>query len=91
MILQLKELLKEQSVTSIELANRLGVTKTTVSLWINGKVFPNADTLECIAELLNVPVWRLFGGPEDDAVPTSTNTNSHKCPHCGGIINIKLE
>ncbi len=90
MILQIRELMKERGITSIELAEKLNVTKATVSYWINGKVFPNADTLECIAELLNVPVWRLFGGPED-AVLTSTNTNSHKCPHCGGIINIKLE
>lgn len=85
MILQLKEIMKAQGLTSIELAERLDVTKATISYWINGKVFPNADTLERIAEVLNVPVWRLFGSPDTD------NTHALKCPHCGGNITIKIE
>lgn len=50
------------------LAERLGVTEPVVSRWKSGESFPkNADHIELLAEIMNVPVWLLFveGGVED--------------------------
>lgn len=60
MILHLRELLKERGLSSVAFAEMLGVHKTTVSYWLNGKVFPGEETLTRIAKTLGVPVCRLF-------------------------------
>lgn len=64
MILQLKTILKRRGLTSVALADSLGVSKATVSYWLNGKVFPTQEMMEKIADTLNVPVWHLFADPE---------------------------
>lgn len=64
MILQLKTILKRHGLTSLAFADMVGVSKTTVSYWLNGKVFPPADMIEKIAAALNIPVWHLFADPE---------------------------
>lgn len=65
MILHLKELMKAMGVTSITLADKVGVSKATVSYWLNGKVFPVPETLEKIADALGVPVWQLFASSDE--------------------------
>ena len=50
------------------LAEQLGVTEPVISRWKSGESFPkNADHIELLAEIMNVPVWLLFveGGVED--------------------------
>lgn len=71
MILHLKELMKAKGVSSIVLAENVGVSKATVSYWLNGKVFPSPETLEKIAQALNVPVWQLFASTEEVACPAN--------------------
>lgn len=85
MILQLKEVMKLKAITSIELAEKVGVSKATVSYWINGKVFPSPDTIEKIALALNVPIWRLFGEPAG-----YDKENKISCPHCGKEIHVEI-
>ena len=71
MILHLKELMKAKGVSSIVLAENVGVSKATVSYWLNGKAFPSPETLEKIAQALNVPVWQLFASTEEVACPAN--------------------
>ncbi len=72
MILFLKDILKYKKISSIALADGIGVSKTTVSYWLNGKVFPTPDTLVKIAEFLNMEVWQLFKSPSDSTTTTPT-------------------
>lgn len=67
MILHLKEWMKKRNMTSVELAERVGVTKTMVSYWLTGRNFPSLDNIEVISSVLDVPVWQLLGLdiPED--------------------------
>lgn len=65
MILHIKELLKQKGITSVELAGKIGVSKTMVSYWLSGKNFPTPDKLESIANALNVPLWQLFVSPDE--------------------------
>lgn len=86
MILYLKEIMKRKSVSSIELADILGVSKATVSYWLNGKTFPSPETLTNIADALGVELWELFKAP--DSTPP---LHSLTCPHCGKPIEIDIK
>lgn len=78
--------MKRKSVSSIELAERLGVSKATVSYWLNDKTFPTPETLEKLAQVLGVELWELFKAPEQ-APPLHSLT----CPHCGKPIEIEIK
>ena len=43
-----------------ELAEKLGVTVTTLSRWENGQSTPNAEMIQKIADILEVPTERLL-------------------------------
>ena len=86
MKVRLKEVLSEKGVTSAELADRVGVSKATVSNLINNKTMPSLDTLEKIADALGVEMWELF-----TEKPTSNEPNSNTlvCPKCGAEFVLK--
>lgn len=76
--LRIKELLRERNMTQVDLANKLGVTKITLSQsltrnnWTLGK-------LEEIADAIGCRVIDLFD-----------NSYEISCPHCGHKIEIVL-
>lgn len=93
--LYIKEVMKEKGVMSKTLQEKLGMTQASVSYIINNKTNPSLDTLQRIAGILNVPIWRLFYKEtpkelqaEQPSVPSSPVLT---CPHCGKPINIKVE
>lgn len=86
MILYLKEIMRQKNISSVELAEKLGVSKATVSYWINGKVFPSQETIVNISKILCVEVWQLFKEPN-----ASTSQNKLYCPHCGKPISIDIK
>ncbi|MBX2952305.1 MAG: helix-turn-helix transcriptional regulator [Leadbetterella sp.] len=59
-ILRLKELLSEKGVSGKELADKIGVTPTTISNIAQGNNFPKPETLIAIASALDVDVKDLF-------------------------------
>lgn len=91
--LYIKEVMKEKGITSKMLQNELGVTQATASYLVNGKTNPSLDTLQRIAEILEVPIWRLFYAevPERLQERPATSGSTLTCPHCGKRIGIKLE
>ena len=91
MILKLKDTMKSRSLTSVELAERIGVTKATISYWINGKVFPSPEMLTKIATALNVPLWQLFASAEEVMSETSHSHAGITCPKCGAKLTLKVE
>lgn len=80
MELRVKELCKEKGLQMQELADKLGITRITLTRNISGN--PTISTLENIAAALGVSVPELFA-------PQPTNTIT--CPHCGKSITIKAE
>ncbi len=81
MKLRIKEICKEKGITITSLAEALGVTQESMSRTINGN--PTITTLDKIATALGVEVADLFEHSAKDGSAT--------CPHCGKLINIKLE
>ncbi len=80
MELRIKEILKEQGITNISLADQVGITRPNMSNIVNGKTKPSLDTLERIAVILGVPFTDLFEQPKQNVIT---------CPHCNGKIKIE--
>lgn len=83
---RIKEILKEigtkeNGLTSISaLATKAGVTQPTLSNIVNNNATPTTDTLQKIADALNVHISELFERPDD---------NVFRCPKCGTTLEIK--
>lgn len=84
MDLRIKEILKDKKLTAVSLAEAIGIAQPSMSNIVNGKVMPSVETLERIADALNVPFTDLFDQSKKD-------TTSITCPNCGKSINIKVE
>lgn len=78
--MRVKELLKERGMTAKELAARLGMTETGLSIAIGDNGNPPLKRLREIADILGVEVPELFA-------PQPTNTIT--CPKCGTVLEIK--
>ena len=59
-MLRISEVLKEKKVLQKELAERLGVSKVTVSYWCNNQTAPSLETLGQIAKILKVKISELI-------------------------------
>lgn len=80
MQLRIKEICKSKGITLNDLAERVGVSRVSLSGIATGKQKPSFDTLERLADALNIPPAELFA-----AQPTSTIT----CPKCGTVLEVK--
>ena len=63
--LRLKELLKQKNILSKALANKIGVTETSMSQIVNGGFNPSLATLSRIAIALDVDIRELFVGSRE--------------------------
>lgn len=59
-ILRLKDILSEKGIAGKELAEKIGVTPTSISNITQGNTFPKPETLIKIAEALDVDIRDLF-------------------------------
>ena len=87
---QLKKLLLEKGMTQKELADKLKVTKSFVSIYFNGKQEPKPATIHKIAKALNVPPSFFIEGQknfENSGIIGNNNSNNFN----GDIKDIKLQ
>ena len=82
MEVRIKDIMIEKGVSSVALANTINVSKVTISNLINNKTMPSIETLNKIANALDVPIWQLFTSPKD----IKNDANSIICPYCGKEI-----
>lgn len=61
----LKEILEERGIKQKFIADKLGVTISTVSLWALNKTHPTIPNLKRLAELLNVDPNMLINGKKE--------------------------
>lgn len=81
MQVRIKDIMIEKGVSSVSLADMIGVSKVTVSNLINNKTMPSVDTLEKIATALDVPMWQLFASKEE-VQGEAADPNTIICPKC---------
>ena len=84
--MRIREVLKEQGITTKELAERMGISQSALNQSISGN--PSVKVLNNIADALNVPVWQLFANPLE---VLSKDSTSITCPHCGKEIQIEVK
>ena len=80
--LDINAVIQKYGLTKNEVAQRMGISRFTLNSHITKN--PTVDILGRIAEAIGCHVTELFIHPETD-FPT------HKCPHCGKPIQIKLD
>ena len=78
--LRIKELCKEKGITLNQLAEKIGISQPSISGIATGKQKPAFDTLEKMADALEVTPAELFA-------PQPTNTIT--CPKCGTVLEVK--
>ncbi len=78
----IKEAMKRYGTSVNEIAEKMGISRVTLSTHINGN--PSTEVLLRIADAIGCPVTELFEQPKKDALTIN-------CPHCGKEINIKVE
>lgn len=83
--LRIKEILKEKGITAKSLAQELGKAPQYVNNIINGGKGASLNTLQEIADVLNVPISSLF------ADYNKMDNNVITCPNCGTKIAIQVE
>ena len=80
--LMIKEAMKRYGTSVNEIAEKMGISRVTLSTHINGN--PSTEILLRIADAIGCPVTELFVQPKKDALTIN-------CPHCGKDITIKVE
>ena len=65
MELRLKHILKERNLSLADFSAMSGITKANLSNYMSGKISPKLDTLNKIADTLQVPLTELFQEKED--------------------------
>ena len=78
----IKEAMKRYGTSVNEIAEKMGISRVTLSTHINGN--PSTEVLLRIADAIGCPVTELFKQPKKDVLTIN-------CPHCGKSINIKIE
>ena len=84
--MRIREILKEQGITTKELAEKMGISQSALNQNISGN--PSVRILSNIATALSVPIWQLFADPAE--IQTKDNTFI-TCPHCGREIQIEIK
>ena len=74
-MLNIKKILKKKGVTSAELADKLGVSQPSISYAINGN--PTLETLQKIADALDVQIVDLFERDSDKLNAIIVHNNKH--------------
>lgn len=80
--LMIKDAMKRNGTSVNEVADKMGISRVTLSTHINGN--PSTEVLLRIADAIGCPVTELFEQPKKDGL-------SFTCPHCGKDINLKVE
>ena len=84
--MRIKQAIKESGSSVGELAQKMGVSRQTISRQINGANI-TVETVQKIADALGLPVGQLF---DQKPQPTNAEHNVITCPHCGEKLVINL-
>ena len=72
---RLRYLRKQDEITQQQLADQLGIAKSTVSMYETGQREPDFEMLEKLADFFNVPMHTFFPGGETPAIPSPLPSN----------------
>ncbi len=82
----LRKLRSAAGLTQVELSDKLGVTKQSVSNWENGNIQPSVEMIIKISKVLNIKTDVLLGLDERRYIEV-TGLTDEKIAHIQHIIN----
>ena len=62
---RIKQLMKEEGLNQVSLAEKVGVKQNTISSWLRGKKEPSITSLWLLADYFNVDIDYLVGRKDD--------------------------
>lgn len=84
----LRELRNRHNLSQQKLADKLGISRSTVAMWENGSSQPDNDTLVKLSDIFSVTTDYLLGKCDTGIVENSIQTDnfhSHKIPILGNV------
>lgn len=85
MKLRIKEICDRKGITVRSIAEKVEISVPGLYNIANGKINPSSNTLERIADALDVPLWQLLISPDEINKPT----NQMICPECGAKLELR--
>lgn len=82
---KIKELREGKGITQTELANLIGVTQDSISLWEKNKRTPNTPYIIALSRVFNISSDYLLGLENDDGTKTYNNTYNNFGTHQGDV------
>ena len=76
----LKALRKDYDLTQEQLADRMGISKSAISMYENGNRKPDYEALEAFADIFNVDMNTLLGNVTKSTSPDSLSPLTTKAP-----------
>lgn len=78
----------ELGIKSVDIVNRTGLTKGTVSQWVNGQGKPKAGNIVKLARVLRcTPEWLMFGATANAPAPAAEESVSEG-PETRGLVPV---
>ena len=86
---KIKKARKSKGLTQEKLGEKIGVSAAMIAAWENGKRNPKSETIEKIANALDVPVWELRDFKELETFYEITKINNHigRMTQIGNILS----
>lgn len=81
---------KENNLTQVELADKLGVSKSAISKWENGNNLPDITLLEPLSEILGIDKLLLFTSEYEAKEESNEKTKQVKKKNIFKIITISI-
>ena len=85
--MHIKETLKKRGLTQIDLSDRLGINRVSLSRILSNKNDMRISTIKKIADAIGCDVSEFFS-PAEPA--EKENNNTITCPNCGAKLEINL-
>lgn len=82
---RMKELRKEQKMTQDELADKLGISRSTVGMYEQGRREPDFEMLDMTADVFDVSIGYMVGNNERGRYPRHADEPQERKPKQIGV------
>lgn len=82
---RMRELRKEQKMTQDELAERLGISRSAVGMYEQGRREPDFEMLDLVADVFDVSIGYMVGNKDRGAYPRHGEKTEERKPKQIGV------